>query len=335
MDIIAEAIKVLTLGTYSDINLLLSPSPNNTSTVLAMLIIVLKYALLATAIYAFTSRFTSSKNAVMVTAAALLVAVIITQPWTQGNEISSRISMLQNGFADNSEVKFNPTLLKSWPAKDVIGFTSAALGSVYNATSSLKSATTIKTPFMEIDWIYYVVLIIVSALAFYVLKTYSKLLAISVPAIMVMMLIGLPLQLVVAIILVIVLAVVAYYLQKLHPVLSIYPAVFAALVIISLISIPTNVLIALLMVLMFISLIPVFYLVGILLAGFGKVVEEREKLGMKIRPKKLIEETAGQWDPIAVAIILTALFVVVLAIFGANLYGIGTFVGLSVGLVRG
>jgi len=55
---------------------------------------------------------------------------------------------------------------------------------------------------------------------------------------------------------------------------------------------------------------------------------------MKLKPKKAIEEYAGRWDVNAVAIILTLLFVAIIGLFSVSLSGLGTFLAISVALLR-
>jgi len=340
MDPIAEAVSIVTLGTYSDINTILVPSSSDVSALLATILVLLKLIMPTLAAYAIADRLAGKQVAIIAAAATLIAVAVFTQPWAQMADVSSRISMLQTGLADDSPIEYTPTLLRDGPVNVALNYTELALDKFAGSAALLKNATTISfgVPFsnekVRIDWLYYALIVALAAVGFFVVKQYNKYLAIAVIAVAVYLLLGIPAELTARIVLLIAMVAAAYLLQKVHPVLVLYPAVAAALLLISMLTLPTNVVLVVLLVLMFLSLVPLFYFVGIVIAGVGKVVEEREKLGMKVRPKKMIEETAGQWDPVAVAIVLTSIFVAALALFGATIYGIGTFVGMAVGLIR-
>jgi len=81
-------------------------------------------------------------------------------------------------------------------------------------------------------------------------------------------------------------------------------------------------------------LISIFYIAGKAVSVVGSVKEKRAKWGMKVKPKKVLEEEAGEWDAAAVAIVLTFLFLASVTLFGATAVGLGTFAAMLVTAFR-
>ncbi len=69
------------------------------------------------------------------------------------------------------------------------------------------------------------------------------------------------------------------------------------------------------------------------ISGIGDIVYGREKV-VKIKPKKVVEESAFQFDPVAVAMILAGIFLLAVGMFGESLIALATFSGLSLLILK-
>jgi len=338
---IFQAISIITLGIFADISDLIPSHSDPSSLALAWVIIIARLGLATLAVFAVTRKLIPQFS-IPITLGVLAILVAFTQPWTLAEETATRIGGFEKAMSDTTVVSFTPHLLLFEPTRMVFSKVYDGVNMLQVAFSSLKNITSVQMQVPDVedykltmntisfDWMYYIIALGIILASFYVLKHVNKYLAVAVAGIEIALLFGISSNLVVTITLIGLFLVLAIYLfKKGYYVVGLYPVIVAVLLVLSMVSLPKNVLLLILMVLMYVSLIPVFYLIGLMFAGFGSIVEHREKLGMKVKPKKVIEEQAGEWDALAVAIVLSGLFLVSIALLGANVFGLATFVGLT------
>jgi len=350
---IHQILTVITLGLFSDISHLIPPQADPTSTLIAYLVVIARFAIAGVAIYLVASKILDRLGydpamAILIVAGVLIVIALITHPWVIAKDLSDRLGGFERAMNDYRPVKFTPTLLRSPPFNYTIGSVYYGVSMLNRSLEQLKSATSLKmtlpdvgsgyritTKTVTFNWIYYLITFVIIGLTFYILKSVSKWLALTVVGVEVALLLGISAGLVVTIVLIGLFVVASVYLIKSgYVVWSIYPIIVAVLLALSLISLPKALLIVILSVLLYLSLIPVFYAIGWFIAGVGELVEQREKFGLKVKPKKVIEEQAGVWDEVAIAVVLSALFLVSIALYGATILGVGTFMALSLMILR-
>jgi len=284
-----------------------------------------------------------SQLALLFTAGVIVLAAIFTQPWNIAEDLSVRLGGFERAIGDVNPVNYTPTLLKSFPFNYTIGSVYYGVSLLDQSLEGLRNATAITTQVPDIgsdykvtmttisfDWLYYVIVFIIIAITFYVLKHFNRYVAIVAVGIEVALLLGISANLVVTLLLIALFVIAsAWLIKKGYVVWAIYPIIVAVLLTLTLVSLPKGLLVIILSVLLYLSLIPIFYAIGLFIAGVGELVEHREKFGLKVKPKKVIEETAGEWDAIAVAVVLSGLFLASIALYGATILGIGTFLALS------
>lgn len=344
--IIELFVSCVTLGLFKDIVNILPKSDSPASLALAWAVTVARYAIVGFIIYAVTRRYIG-RYAILATAIAVVAMVLVTQPWTTVNEVAERFGGLDAVMKDYSLTRYSPSLLK-------VGYINNSLNLAYNYTESLEKAVVsaknasyikINVPHIEnntltfrtvsLEWIFYLITLVAIFLVFYILKHLNKYIAVIVASsLFAMFFLGISTRLIFDIALVLALILAAWYVFKFAKVLAIYPIVVAVMLLLSLVELPKFYLFITLVALMYLTLIPVFYAVGIAVAEIGEVIERRDKFGMKVKPKKVIEERAGVWDKFAVAVILSAVFLIAIVLFGANIYGLMTFIGIVASLFR-
>jgi len=345
-DVIANLINVLSLGIYQDIQNILHPHSSPASTALAWAIVVARFVFMALAVYAVVRKFAPNLTIPAIIASVVL-ATVVTQPWHVAEGISNRIGGFEEAMSCTDLVDYNPSLLKFPVIRDIISFIGDALEKAEQGFNSIKNSTVISIPLpsisgnslslkpVTVEWLYYLIVFVIVLLTILVLKNVSRAVMVVAVLVEVALLMGVALNVVALIVVILLLFVLTYYLVR-HRwfVLAIYPFTIAMLLTLDMLKIPENTLLMLLVALMYLSLIPVFYAVGLTMAGVGEVIEHREKLGMKIKPKKVIEEAAGEWDARVVAVILTGIFMIAVMLYGANIFAVLTFLGMTAMVFR-
>jgi len=344
--IIEWFINLITLGLFKDIINLLPENNNPASLALAWALYIARYIIIAFIIYSIAKRVLH-RYALPVAAIATVFIIVLTQPWIAVEESAERIGGIDVIMQDYNLTKYEPSLL----TVDVINST---LNMFYNYTKVVESSvavvkniTSVKVgvPYIEnytvkfkqvsFEWLYYFLILIAIFLTFYVLKHLNKYLAVVVAlSLFAIFLLGVDVKLIFTIALILALFLSAWYIFRYVKILAVYPLVVVIMLTLTLIELPRLVLFCILISLMYLSLIPVFYVIGSVIAEAGEIIERREKFGMKVKPKKIIEERTGEWDKLAVAIILSTVFLITIFLFGANVYGLITFIGLTISLFR-
>jgi len=345
-EIIEWFVNLITLGLFKDIINLLPESNNPASLALAWSLHIARYVIIAFIIYSIAKRVLH-RYALLVTAIATVLIVVLTQPWIAVEETAERISGVDAIMKDYSPTKYKPSLLSVNVVNNTLNTIYSYAEVVESSVAVVRNATSIKVgiPYIEnytvkfkqvsFEWLFYLLTLIAIFITFYILKHLNKYLAVVVAlSLFAIFLLGVDVKLIFTIALILALFLSAWYVFKHVKILAVYPIVIAIMLILSLIELPKLLLFCILISLMYISLIPVFYVIGSVIAEVGEIIERREKFGMKVKPKKVIEERTGEWDKLAVAIILSAVFLVAIVLFGANMYGLATFIGLTISLFR-
>ncbi len=337
-----NALNIVTLGIYKDLLSLIPQHASPSSIALAWIVLIARYALAGVAIYLVANRFLDRKLSLMVVAVALVAIVAVTQPWSLAGEMAKRMGGFESAISSAKMVDYDPSVIKAFePIFDGVNYANSFMHGIRENVSN------IKVPILDVrngkiglesvsfGWIYYVLAFAIILLTFYFVKSVSGKLAFALVMAEVGLLLGIGTNLISIILICFALAYMAYLLiSKGYIVVSVYPIVVIALLVLSLFEIPKGLLVWILLILMYLVLIPMFYLIGWLIAGFGEILEGREKFGLKVKPKKVLEEQVGVWDELAIAIVLAGLFMVVVGVYGLNLVGIGTFTALSIMLFK-
>ncbi|RLI84683.1 hypothetical protein DRP07_00230 [Archaeoglobales archaeon] len=343
----AQLINILSLGSYNDLNSLISTTETNTAaTVFAWVLTVLKWGMAAFAIFSIL-RYVLDKlgftpvMAVILTAIAMVgIFAFYNTPWNDASIVQSKVSGFMHAM-NNTAVNYTPSLIQPIIAA-MTGPISAVNSSIGYLNSSLPSNLTVPTiqgrsiasTTVNTSWIAWAIFIAIVALAIYIISRFNRLIAGIVAVVLFMVALSIPDDLIASVITIIVCAGLAYVLFRHVKILSAYPIAIAILTLAYMIQPPQAVLILMLIAVFIISLLPFFYGVGALLYGVGEIVESRERFGMKKKPKKVIEEYAGEWDPVMIALVLTLFFTGVIVLFGASLSGFGIFLTNTVALLR-
>lgn len=344
--IIELFITIITLGLFKDITNLLPKSSNLASLTLAWAIIIGRYAVIAFIIFVIANKYIR-RYAIPATIITVVAIVMLTQPWITVNEIAGRFGGIDVVMKDYNLTRYYPSLLAVDIVNSTFNLVYSYIESLEKAVIVMKNATSIKAgvPHIEnntvtfrtvsFEWMFYLIALVAILLVFYILKHLNKYIAVLVVAsLFAMFFFKISAKLIFVCTLILALILISWYVFKFVKVLVVYPIIIAIILMLSLIELPRSILFIILVVLMYISLLPVFYIIGIVVAEIGEIIERREKFGMKVKPKKIIEEKTGEWDKIAVALILSAVFLIAIVLFGANIYGIMTFIGMMMALFR-
>ena len=349
--IISQALNILTLGSYHDLSNLLVPVQNPSATVIAWGLAAFKWTLLAIAIFilfkAVCDRFKLKVFVPVVLTAVAVVAIffVYNTPWNDAEIMSTRLSAFSNAFT-NDPVNYTPSIMIH-----AINLMKAPIDLVYSGINTTMQAIpdnitapaiqggklpTITSTNYDTSWLGFVVVIVVVGLIAYVVSRVSALASAILLSVSFLVLIGVNSTTVACVVLEFVFAVLAMYLAMHSSTRFLVPYPLSAMIIVAAYLIQPNkaVLVTMLMSAFILSLFPVFYSLGILLYAVGELVESRERIGTKIKPKKYIEEYASQYDPVMVAIVLLLLFTGVIVLFYLTAPGLGVFITTAVALLK-
>lgn len=351
-DLIVKFLSLATLGIYNDLSHLIPHKADPVSNFIAWLVILARFAVAGTAIFLVARKISdrfglSPLVPIAITAIALVGAVAITHPWTVAENLSLRLGGFQQAITDPATVSYTPSAFKTQPmsllfkgAYESVGFFGTAMSKLRNVTGAqvkipdLNNNYKIELVAVSFSWLYYLLAFAFIFLTFWLAKQLSRKLAVVIAMAEFALVFGISPHLVATIAVVALLAVLAYYLiAKGYGIFAVYPVVLAVLTVMAMFSWPKSILVIVLGVLMYLTLIPLFYLVGWVISGLGELVEMREKI-VKVKPKKVIEEQAVAWDEVAMAVVLSGLFMLSIALYGTTLIGLGTFLALSVFLLK-
>jgi len=346
----AQALSYLTLGSYGDLTSLLAPTtPEATASAFAWGLTALKWILLCLAIFLFWRWVCERLKLIDLIPVLLTVATVIVAlwfyntPWNDAETIAMRVSSFSNALSSTS-VNYTPSVLQPMInlTKMPVDFIDDTLKTVENSIPKNITAPviqgdgslpTIGSSEFDTSWLRFLVYALLSFASIYLLSRISKVLAGVIAAIIFLLAINISNDTIACIILIIACLAAIWLLRK-TKILIAYPLTVIILCLAYILQPPQNILLLFLIAAFVVSLLPIFYGVGAGLYTAGEILEAREKLGMKLKPKKAIEEYAGRWDVNAVAIILTLLFVAIIGLFSVSLSGLGTFLAISVALLR-
>jgi len=339
-----------TLGTYKDLNSIISTHPETEPSPFAWLIIAAKLLILAVtafALWRLIGRKLALKDSVVLflAAATTIAALVATQPWENAEAVGARIS----GFAESltmdpmDPVEYTPSLLS--PA---IEFVSAPVSVINDALDLGFMPETAKLPtiqggdfptvaFSEVDlgWLRTLIYIALILLAFYAASKLNLLAGLLAACVLSLLAIDVSNQKIACVIIAALSAACACFLHRRGlTFLAAYPAAVILLCSAFLLQPPKAFLVLILTASFMLSLFPLFYLLGLILRAGGELFEAREKLGMKRRPVKVVEAEAGEWDPVAVALIGTLWFTAVIILFGSGLQGLTTFLAGLIAMMK-
>lgn len=342
-----EALKVLTLGAYSDLSNILSQF-NGGGAVAEPIVIgatVFKWILITASIFAIV-RFLSSKlqfsllgQAVLTIVALVAVMLFIATPFELYNTVEHRVAPFFNAISSNDKIDYTPTLLYGTSMLGKMSATTAQLfGRINSYLPSNVSVPSFENGFSiqeaSVSWIATVIDLLLISVIVYLISKFSNIAAGVIGTILLMAVLGVGAN-TMGVILSIILSVAAiYFLINTVKILTVYPLSVLLILLAYIFQPPVNILVILLSAVCIMLMLPVFYLVAYMIYGAGELVEKREKLGMKKRPVKYVEEATGEWDVGYTAILMTLLFSAILALYGPSMIGMGTFFTIFFILVK-
>ena len=351
ISLIEKGVNFLTFGSYSDLSSLLTPSTQEPSAaIFASILVVVKWFLLLVAIFIFWKiacdklGFTAVVALALTGASVMAILLFYNTPMHDFDVLQSRASGFIHAF-NNESTNYTPSLIQPLLAytEMPINFTNNTLMAARNAVpgnitvpviQSNGALPSISSTSVNTSWVGWLIYLLLIALSIYIISRFSKLLAGLVAFIIFGLAINLPDKTIACTIIIVVCAALVYVLIGRFTILAAYPAAIIMLTLAYMLQPPQYILLTLLTSSLILSLLPVFYAFGYILYAAGEIVEGRQKLGLKTKPKKVIDEVYGQWDVNAVAVVLTLLFVVITILFGISLQGLGTFLAITAGLLK-
>ena len=348
------AINLASLGTWSDLQLQLqNTSPEPSAIAFAWILTVLKWALLFSALF-FGFRivcdrlgFTSLAALIVAVLALIPILAFYNTPWNDADIMASRISAFMHAFEEDHH--YVPSLyravnLTAVPIKMLNGSISGVVSSLpKNGTipvvSGQQGLPAITTAEVDLSWLGAAICLALAAGIAYVLLRLSKLLAGLAFFVILAVAMGFREDIIASVVAIALCAYLAFLLVRGERwsefrFLACYPLAVIVILVLYILQPPGWILTPGLIIALVLTLFPLFYVVGIAFYMVGEVLERREKLGMKVKPKKVIEEQAGEWDPVMVAVLLTAIFIAAVSLFGLTLSGLGVFLSTSYGLFK-
>jgi len=347
LKIIDEVLRIVTLGAYFDLSSILIGFREATSAEpIVIAATVFKWLLIVASVYGImelVSRKFDFPLLYRVVATAIVLVVImlfVTTPFETYDLVESRVAPFFTALADTNVQEYTPTLLTG---VSIIGQALSSTKVVFGTVSSF-IPTTVSVPTFEgglttqeadISWVATIINLLIVGLAIYVLSRISYTVAGVVGAILLMSAIGVgETTMGVLFVLLVSIAAIVILSKTRYRIFIVYP--LSAILILSayIVQPPTNVLVIILTAVTVMLLYPVFYALAYLIYGAGELVEKREKLGMKRKPTKYVEEMAGEWDVTYTAFVMTMLFSAVLALYGPTMLGLGTFFTIFFSMVK-
>jgi len=346
---IEYAINLASLGTWSDLSSILQNAPHEPSaTALAWALAILKWGLLFSALFFFFRTvcdrlgFTSLVALILSAAALIPILLFYNTPWNDADIMAGRISAFMHAFG--SEHNYTPALceavnLTALPIRTLNESASGFATLLPNNTTmpaivSQQGMPAVAVVNVDLSWLGFALCLAMAVAAAYLLSRFSRLVAALALFIVIAALMGLKAELLASVVLIVLCIYLAWLAVKHKPVLACYPLAVVLVLCLYIAQPPGWILTPGLIAALILTLFPLFYAVGMTFYAVGEIMESREKLGMKVKPKKVIEEQVGEWDPVMVAAILTLLFVAVVSLFGLTLSGLGVFLSTSYGILR-
>lgn len=342
---VETGINVVTLGLYGDISSMFTGSETTTEMqVVAAILTVVKWILLFMALY-FISRWICRRikltNFVVLAVtiiAVALICVFYNNPMNDYEVISMRLSSLAEAMSTN--ITFKPDIVSVMSGVNLTGYIDERIprNITVPVFTSSGGVPTITMQNADVSWLRVVIYLLIILVALIVITKVSRVLGGLIAVLGIGAILNFSNDVMVTIllslILIVVVSTIIFRFSRNRFVIA-YPIGLLVVLACYLIQPPSSILIPLLILALLLMLFPVFYLFGALIYMLGEVVEGREKLGMKVKPKRVVEEKVGRWDPVAVGIVLTSLFTLILVLYGVSIQGLGVFLTTSFGLLRG
>ena len=346
--ILEEFMKVLTLGTYSDLSTVLKTfSGAEAGTPIVVAATVFKWGLIVLSIYAVVhfvaSRLNFTRLFELAVTAAIVVAVIlfIATPVETMEVVKNHVSPFVAALSSSKQVDYTPYLLnKTLYLGKILELTSNAFDSLNAFVPSSISVPTMQKGLqpqsVSIAWLPFLIDVVIVIAVVYVISKLNSMVAAVAGLILLLSVVKIDTTSASVLFALLLSAVAMYVLVRIgaYPFLA-YPIALMAILVLYLVQPPVNVLSLCLVLITVMTLYPLFYVFAWLLYGTGELLEKREKLGMKKKPVRYVEERAGEWDISYTAFLMTALFSTIMAVYGLTFLGIGTFFAVFFSLVKG
>ena len=331
-----NVLNVVSLKSLEDLTYITNSVPQQDVSWLVGVIVIIKWAALIAAICLFyltvLPRLKVRHPIIPFIATAVTVIVIcvsLTNPFADMDSINVRFSKISGAFSQG-DVTYTPSLLKDVPFQNPLRILLSEV------------PTNVSAPIIEDDqWTFKEfniapVLLIFMLLATIVFLTrFNKWATVVVGSLIVATLIGLSDAKILDVIIITAAVALCYYLLRTKiRFLVVYPIALSLLAILDILQPPSNIAFTVFGVVFVLSLIPVFYIVGLFLMSIGAMRETRTKFGMKKKPIKIVEEEAGQYDPLVTSLILSLLFTASIILYGTTMGALGFFVTTVVGLLK-
>lgn len=345
--VIDEVLRIITLGAYSDLSKVVSgflgiPSAE----IIVFAATLFKWLLIIGSIYGvvelISRRFEIPLTyKIAATGVVLLIVMLfITTPFETYDVVENRVAPYLAAISSTDKIEYTPTL---FTGITMIGQALSSAKTIFGTINSF-IPTSVGVPSFEngfntqqadISWVATIIDILIVALAIYILSRLSYTVAGVVGAILFMSAIGVG-ETTMGVLFTLFVSFTAIILlaKTRFRIFIIYPLATMLILIAYMLQPSVNILVIILTVVTVILLYPEFYALAYLIYGAGELMEKREKLGMKRKPTKYVEEMAGEWDVAYTAFIMTILFSSVLALYGPSMLGLGTFFTIFFSIVR-
>jgi len=348
-------VNIISLGSWNDLNSLLTVDvqTNSAVTLFAIILTAIKWGLLISAIFLFwwyvlkKAGFTAIVAIILTVVCVGLIFLIYNTPMNDATTIQHRMSALTYALFSNQTTNYTPSLLTILPPSihEPLNFTRTKLKTIETVLPNNTTVPsiqvgggkpiTITSTTISISWLGWLIYFAILVVIVYLISKFSKVVAGIIAIVVLLVLFSIPDEVVASVLLLVLGIGLVYLALKTElKILIAYSVAIFLLITAFLIQPPQQVLVAMIFSAFVISIMPFFYTLGWVIYTVGEFAEGREKFGLKIRPKKYLEEYYGEWDVNAVTIILTLLFVAVVILFGLTTTGIGTFAAISFGMLR-
>ncbi|MHC1624947.1 MAG: hypothetical protein ACXQS2_03020, partial [Methermicoccaceae archaeon] len=333
-----DALNIISLKTFGDLVNITSTAPQRDVSWIVGVIVVIKWAALIAALLLFYVTITQKlriKNDLIPIAltvvTVLVICIFFTNPFADVDNLNARFSKIAGALTYNENVTYKPTLLRDIPFQNPLRILLE------------KVPTNVTGPAIENDQLVFktydiapILLIILLLAAIVFLSKLSRLITIIVAALIITTIIGISDMRVLDAVIIVSSAILIYLLLRTKSLqfLIVYPVGLLILAVIDVLQFPPNIMFILFGMVFVCSLIPLFYVIGLILKGVGTIRETRTKFGIKKKPAKIIEESAGEYDPLVASLLLSLLFTVSIILYGTTIGALGFFITTVIGILR-
>ena len=342
-----ELLNLVTLGAYHDLSTILSQYEGSTTAdIIVVFATFFKWFLIIASILGVVKIIGDrlgipvSYQVIATAGVVLLINLFIITPFETYDIIHKRVAPFFTSLQKTETLAYSPSLLGGTSMLgEYISYSSNMFKLVNANLPGNVSIPTLQQGFptqtIDISWLSVLIDLLIVGLIVFVISKLSKKVAFVVGSVLLMSVFGVGVETMGLIISIAIAGVMLVTLMRTeYAIFAIFPAGVISILVIYLIQPPVNVLVVILTALIVVLMYPVFYLIAYFIYGTGELLEKREKLGMKKKPVRYVEEAAGEWDVAYTAFIMTLLFSSVLALYGLTFLGVGTFLTIFFALVR-